>query len=337
MKLTADAVKPYITGCMALPTEADGAILLQRFLEDQREGHEDDRAIRMRTYTAAGATVDLHTDSDIFRLTVDGRRLKSMAFAVADLFVDGVLVAQEKIPFGAPCAGPMEYVPFDPYTIELSLPEGEHRVTVVFESETPYRVVSLELSDGASHRVHDYKYTWMAFGDSITYGCTPEVPSASYALSTARLLDAKLYNHGIGGEEYRDTKVIPGTYPACDFVTVAYGTNDYVSYTLEQHLHHMGTFLKKISESFPEKPVFVLLPLWRKKQTVLHHDITLPQVRDAIRAEAAKYPNFHVIDCQNFVPPMRDFFCEDICVHPNVLGASLYAQNLHKIITEVLL
>ena len=50
-------------------------------------------------------------------------------------------------------------------------------------------------------------------------------------------------------------------------------------------------------------------------------------VAKELRAEAEKYEHNIVIDCQNFVPQLPEFFADKV-LHPNDLGFKHYAENL---------
>ena len=176
----------------------------------------------------------------------------------------------------------------------------------------------------------------IAFGDSITNGSQSEYPSMTYVNQVARMLDAEVYNFGIGGEYFMEEKIIPGTYPSCDFVTVAYGTNDYRIKNEEYFSHNMPAFFRKVAAEFPEKPIFVILPIWREREEAneVFELGTLQSVRDRVTAEAAKYPNMTVIDAKDFVPHYEDFF-GDKALHPNAMGMSQYAMHLYAAMKDL--
>ena len=90
-----------------------------------------------------GICFDFHTNSNALELTFnDGRKF--------DVYVDGILYW---------CAG-------EP-VIALALPEGEHRVTVIFPSHSRTVLRAFRLDDGASLRPHafDRKILFSYFPD----------------------------------------------------------------------------------------------------------------------------------------------------------------------------
>ena len=67
----------------------------------------------------------------------------------------------------------------------------------------------------------------LAFGDSITQGVDVVHPSLAYAPTLARLMDADSRNKGIGGEVFFPALLEEKEDLDPDFVTVAYGSNDW--------------------------------------------------------------------------------------------------------------
>ena len=65
------------------------------------------------------------------------------------------------------------------------------------------------------------------FGDSITHGYDALNPSFSYANRLADLLNADFVNKGIGGERFFPTLAQLKDDIEPDYITVAYGTNDW--------------------------------------------------------------------------------------------------------------
>ncbi len=85
---------------------------------------------------------------------------------------------------------------------------------------------------------------------------------------------------------------------------------------------------KLVFRRFTEKPVYVLLPIWRRTANQIFTCGTLDEVRDAIAAEAAKYPNAVVINGRDLSPSAMAFMNDG--THPSALGHTHYAMNLAK-------
>lgn len=133
-------------------------------------------------------------------------------------------------------------------------------------------------------------------------------------------------------------KIVPGSYPKVDFITVAYGTNDFTHCpSREVFEREVSGFYKALHEQFGDTPVLVLLPLWRAHESkgVSFELGTLPQVRQAIRAIAEEYPANICVDCGGFIPPVYEFFA-DKGLHPNALGHTFYAKGLLPQVQKIL-
>ena len=338
MKLSFETVKSIVTGAVVIREDADGGITLRRFTEQQQSVYDPTSGNFRSTMDTASIALDFYTDSDFFRFTADGLREKGEDFVVFDLLVNGQLSETVRFSHTGEKAE-ARHIPYGPVGDTFFLPEGEKRITFYLPWGACARLLSVELSDGAFVRPHTCDRTWIAFGDSITHGAYADHPALTYVNQLSRMLNAQVYNFGIGGERFREKKVIKGSYPKCDFVTVAYGTNDYRHQTKEAFDTKMPSFLRQVAEEFPDVPVFVITPLWRNAENdgkTWNMGRPLAEVRSLIAAEAAKYPNFHVVDGPALVPHSHDFYGDKTNLHPNDAGFAHYAANLYHTIVPLL-
>ena len=335
MLLTSEQLKTVITGCTAFEEE-DGGLWLSRYSPAQRAIF-DEPIMQYLTRACAGVTMDFYTDATTLTLRVDGLKVQDSDRRDFDLLIDGLLV--RKIDIFSLEAGPCrDMTMFRPQDVVFELPEGEKRVTVCFSWQTPVRILSAELENATFFRPHTYEYTWLAFGDSITHGASADFPSMSYVNQTARNLNAKVYNYGLGGEMYREDWIVPGTYPKADFVTVALGTNDCLYQKKELFERYMPAFYAQVAKEFADVPVYVILPAWRRFEGRggSRELGTLPQVRQRIANEIAQYPNMTAVSAERWVPRVREFYGEDLLLHPNDLGMTHYAAHLTAFLREKL-
>ncbi len=327
MKLTFDQIRSITTGAMVCRENEDGSTYLRRVTADQHAPYPTDNKYYPAYTRAAGITLDFYTNAEELTLSVDGSAAPKQTRMTVDVLEDGALSASHVSVFGREDADSEQA--FHNLHFPFCLKKGEKRVTVYFDNHRAINGLTVELTDGATLRPYVHKRTIVAFGDSITQGSSPRFPSNTYMHRLCRMLDAKVYNFGIGGERFLKEKIVPGTYPACDFVTIAYGTNDFghKDSAEEGFRNNMPEFLRKAAAEFPHVPIFVFLPLWRQTEEIPRNIGTLQSVRDRIAAEAAKYPNMTVIDCQSFIPAEAKYFA-DLVLHPNDEGMALYAQQL---------
>jgi len=333
MKLTASQLRSIVKGTSVITENADGTLGLQRMTEEHIAFYPiHDPAREFSCRLAAGIQLDFYTDSTTLNLTVSGRRKKKSDSMVVDVLENNVLAQSVTCYFPAEASGEVTQIPAR--TLRFSLSEGEKRVTLCFARGASVDSFSLELDDGASFRPYTHARTLVALGDSITFGASAVNPSLSYVNRLGRMLDAEVHNYGIGGERFEEWKVLKGSYPKCDLVTVSYGTNDFGHkvWSDEKFSYKMPAFLKAVSEEFASVPVFILLPLWRADENDVKNDLGILQnVRDRIAKEAQKYANLTVVDTWDFIPHEPKYFA-DLKLHPNNEGMEFYAAGLFEAI-----
>lgn len=323
MRLTAAELRSIATGVLSLIEEKNGVRLL-RMTDAQRAVYDREEVGWRRARTMAGITLDFSTDSRILTLACFEILLDPNYHCAFDVFVDGVFHSS----FSLSVTGQDDDSGVQSgFKHTFLLPEGKKRITLYFPIYA-MRIDAVELEDGATLTPQTHRRTWVVFGDSISEGREPDHPCNSYVCRLARMLDAEVYNQSISGEIFRSRKIVPGTYPRCDFVSVAYGTNDFRKQDPERLIPEMVSFLDQVTEEFPDIPIFCLLPLWRKDKDVVTRERTLEEVRDILRREAERYPQIHIIDCWDFIPQEEQYFF-DRRLHPNDAGFSCYAEALY--------
>lgn len=329
MHLTSQQIASIATGFLDVEINGNSMRLLRTTAAQRSVYHEDDVGLR-RARTAAGITLSLRTDSRTLTLGCSDIALLPNYHCTFDVFLDRQFYDSFSITADT-VEDPSRPVSFRHV---FRLPKGDKLVTLYFPL---YRMLldSVELDDNASWSPYRAPIKWIAFGDSITEGREPDHPGNSYTNRLSRMLNAELFNQGISGEMFRSRKIVPGTYPSCDFVTVAYGTNDFRKQPAELLIPEMTAFLRQITEEFPHTPIFCLLPLWRKDHEVISQGRTLTEVRTILRQEAEKFPQIRIIDCWDFIPHEEDWFY-DRRLHPNDAGFACYAEALYRQIVTFL-
>jgi len=336
MFLTGEQIKSVAAGWVNAEETAEG-LVFYRFTEEQQTFYKNtDDHLAARALGSASVTLDFWTDSPFVSVTADGWQCDTPdKYISLDLYENGE--PRCLTPFDPPAQilWP-ELTPVAEKTATAQLQKGERRVTVYLPWNMLTRIRSVELAEGASFRPYTAKRKWIAFGDSITQGVRTEYASLSYVNRVARMLDAQVLNLGIGGDVMRDAGLLPHTYPDCEFVTSAFGTNDYSKDTEEFFSHHMPAYLHNLAAQFPNIPVFILLPLWRGMEDAAPEKPlgTLQEVRHRIAREAAKYENMTVIDCQHFLPHDAEFYGDTARLHPNARGFACYADALYRALKD---
>ena len=159
-------------------------------------------------------------------------------------------------------------------------------------------------------------------------------PSLSYVNRLGNLLDADVHNRGIGGDVFAPELAKRDDVANVDYVTIAYGTNDWSMCKLETFEANARGFFKVIQEKYPTARVFVLAPIWRgdsERETAMGRPIG--DVYKLFCEYTKDYSNFTVVNGWNLIPHLYAFFHDQI-LHPNDQGFSLYAENLYKTIKD---
>ena len=174
------------------------------------------------------------------------------------------------------------------------------------------------------------KIKYVAYGDSITQGYTSLSPSLTYVNLVGMELDADVYDLGIGGEFFQPM-MMDEAYPVqADIVTVAYGTNDWKHCTKEEFDENCTSVLQKLTDFYPDKPIFVITPSWRSDYNVeTPFGAPATEIYAQILKNAEHFPNVTVIRGWDLIPHNTDFF-GDNRLHPNNLGFDIYAANIYR-------
>jgi len=173
------------------------------------------------------------------------------------------------------------------------------------------------------------KWNYLALGDSITHGYDALHPNQSYVNLLADALDAHVLNQAIGGDVFWPENLDPALPFQPDFITVAYGTNDWSTEQLKEET--VKAYLDKLTGLYPGVPIFLLLPIWRSIWQEKRRGINLQQARELIARCAEGHETVRVVDCSHFVPALPEYYWDQI-LHPNDMGFLCYASALERAI-----
>ena len=312
MKLSFDTIKDITVGSVNT-RERDGAVGFSKYSDAMlRAWSEKKESLGKNALATTGVRLDFHTSSQniAFKAVTGGKY---------EIKVDGLSREVFSLDDG-------ERVEFC-----LCAPLGEcldeYRVTLVFPSHGRNGAVEyLELDDGATIRPHAFDRKFLFIGDSITQGWASSFDSFSYAYRVSDFFNAESVIQGVGGAYFHeDCFEDCGIDP--EVVFVSYGTNDFGHYkTLDELGLHVDAFMEKLADTYGDKKVFVISPIWRAKREGKAMG-SFADCRRVIIETAAKY-GFDHIDGLTLVPPMDCLFADGL--HPNDLGFSFYSENLIK-------
>ncbi len=205
--------------------------------------------------------------------------------------------------------------------------EGESLIEIFLPSLSLVTLVEMELDDGATFTPVKREKTLIAFGDSITQGYDAFHPSRRYAARLADYLGADEICKAIGGEIFFPELGGIGDGIEPDYITVAYGTNDWSHLGLCTFADNCRRFFENLRRTYPGARIFAITPIWRADWQSERAMGGFDEVGKQIRAVAADLDGVTVIDGFDLVPHDTSIFA-DGSLHPNDAGFDQYAGNL---------
>lgn len=328
MKLTLDQIKTITRGVDSV-VEKDGKFHFYRFTQAQIKAYEttSPNDFYRKSFASSGVRFYFRTNSTKLAFNYEFGYGSSREYAYFDLYVNG---AMEKH-FGSDgnaCRGG---------SINIALPAGEKTLELYFPWSRCTMLSDVELDDGATIEGLYRKYKMISFGDSITHGYDAIYPSLSYASQLAQNLDAEQLNKGIGGDIFFPALLDEKDAFEPDFITVAYGTNDWSKCPRETFEKNCTEFYNRLSAMYPSAKIFAITPIWRGDgfRKVCGFGSPVTNVHPMIAEICKDLPNVVVINPYNFVPHRPEFFA-DLRLHPNDFGFGLYAKGVYNEIVKYL-
>ncbi len=323
MNVGFDKIKELIKG-VVYTEEKDGKLVLHRFTKEQEEAYKPyNTDFYKKTFGTAGVILEFITDSTTFALSACITAASSRKFFSFDVYVNGNLVKT--------ASGIMPTTQAD-FEFSAELGEGKKNVTVYFPWSAAAQIYAVSLDDSAELTPIERPYKMISFGDSITHGYDAKNPSFSYASRLADALRAETVNKGIGGEVFFPTLAKLKDDICPDYITVAYGTNDWSHCNNDQGKERFDVnckeFYKILSESYPNAKIFAITPIWRGNFEKNTQVVPFSYIKEYISKVTAELPNVTVIDGFDLVPHEKSCFSPDV-LHPNDEGFRHYANNLY--------
>ena len=309
--------------------ENDGVFSLLRFTEKQAQAYLDlgCQDFYNKSFATSGVRLAFRTDSKSCSFDYTLKSASSRAFAYFDVYENGLLVKHFGTEGGELKGG----------KAKITFGEGSKDVEIYLPWSRRASLSNVEIDDGAVLEGLSRKYTMINFGDSITHGYDAIYPSLSYASRLARLMDADAVNKGIGADTFCPELLEEPDPFTPDFVTVAYGTNDWHKRTYDELKEKSRAFYSRLSEMYPTARIFGITPICRldgNKPSTLF-GAPAYEVDALIREVCADLPNVTVIRGWTLTPALKEFY-SDLRLHPNDLGFGVYAQNLYGEIMKTL-
>ena len=332
MKLTFDELKSATLGSV-LTEEEGGRVRFHRFTAPQEAFYADRKPTVARS--TSGVKLSFVTDSEILFLKGFTEQIHSRTFYSVDVFVNGeffddicnfeeteMLRRYVETPF-----------PLGEFEKNIFLPSGEKEILIHLPWSVDFRLEEVSLSDGASFLPKKPEKKLLCFGDSITQGFDALHPSRKYTARLADYLGMEEFNKAVGGEFFKPELSALRDDFTPDFITVAYGTNDWSNHLREVFEESCRGFFKNLVENYPDTPVLAITPLWRKIWRKEKPFGDFRYVNEFIFRETRQYETVTVVDGFGFIPPYSDYFA-DLTLHPNGAGYDRYFEGIRAFLKE---
>lgn len=312
--------------------ENEKGVCFHRFTEEE-EGYYCYRLAEFysKAHATSGIKLAFRTNSRLLSLSVHADSMGSQrTYFSLDLLVNEKPVGFLDNYGGKPLSPTYheDAFPLGDFAADFDLGEGEKAVTLHLPWSVVLTLRSLSLDDGASFTpLPRPEKRFIAYGDSIIHGYDATRPHLRQMNRLACALDAEEYNKAIGGEVFCPGLAECACELAPDFITVAYGTNDWGKTDFATFSENCPAFYAALAARHPHTPIFALTPIPRggimENENFGHFD----QVAETVRAVAARHENITVIDGAELMPYDKALY-SDGYLHPNDTGFAVYADNL---------
>lgn len=338
MKLNFEQIQDISLGAVRA-VETDNGICMYRFTEEQEVIYKQtDAGFYTKTFATAGIKLCFETDSRSLFMRVNVTRGSSREYFSFDVMVDDKMVGY--IDNYSDVNLPQDYTTIQladgEFSKSFSLGEGSKRVCIYLPWSVAVEIRELSLDDNAFVNPIKPNKKLLVFGDSITQGYDALRPSKRYAARLAEFLDAEEINKGIGGERFFPALARARDEFDPDYITVAYGTNDWNKTDEEDFKERCYAFYEALSRNYPNARIVAITPIWRKDFTKETKFGDFSKVKRDIENIVKNFENVICIDGYEFIPQDEQYFA-DLRLHPNDRGFDHYFQNLSQKMKETMI
>jgi len=337
MKLDLSQIRAITIGAVRVE-KMDEGIHFFRFTKAQEELYKKhNENFYLKTFATSGIQLRFRTNSKSLFLSVDVTGASSRNYFSFDIVVNGERIDTLKNFSEAEMIGnyTKSKLPLGNFSKEFCLGTGEKEVAVYFPWSAKAVLKELIIDDGSFAEPIKPTKKMLVFGDSITHGYDALYPSNKYISKLAYALDAAEYNKAIGGEIFFPALAKEKEDFLPDYITVAYGTNDWSKCEKEEMEQNCKAFFENLVSNYPNAEIFAITPIWRKDMNEYRAFGDFFGAGELIQKQAAKFSNITVIRGFEFVPQNENLYA-DLRLHPNDRGFDYYFENLLKQVNDKL-
>lgn len=329
MFLGLDQIREITCGAVRMEQTA-GGVRFYRFTQEQHDLYSQKQiGLFEKSQATAGVKLCFKTDSKRLYFKALFENAYSRTYFSVDVFVNGTMI--DCLDNYSDQTLPKDYTqinfPVGVYEKTFELGAGMKTVTVHLPWNKKVELQAFGLDDGAGVIPVRPEKKLLAFGDSITQGFDSLRPSRRYVARLADALGAEEFNKAVGAECYFPELAAAKEGFTPDYITVAYGTNDWNSLTPDVFEDRVRRFYTNLLTAYPKAKVFAISPIWRPNWTEIKAFSSFGDIEQGIREATKGADNVTVISGFDLVPHDSDYY-GDLRLHPNAEGFDHYFQNL---------
>ncbi|MFA6715443.1 MAG: SGNH/GDSL hydrolase family protein [Victivallales bacterium] len=295
----------------------DGAYRFFRMTDGLNNFFSDNEALMIRALNTSGVRIGFVTDSESLAMEVLYGKFSRPIFTI-DVIVNG----ERKMTFS-----PDTHV--EEFSFSTELPgTGEKTVEIFLPSMAECAVKGIVLDPGSMLEVMPEKPERILFtGDSITQGMTVTTPALTYPAQVAAVLKTDFHNVAVGGATMQQEIAPLLMELEWQKVFVAFGVNDFSQDRFLDAFKDEAMGMLNTLSAREDAEIFLITPIpWALRTNPNSIGLFLEDYRKVLREAAKDFPKVKVIEGAKLVPDDPKYYVDNI--HPNDLGASVYADNL---------
>ncbi len=331
MVLNFEKIKEITCGAEDVKSTFDG-IQFFRFTEKEIQLRKETGGFE-RAFSTAGVRFEFETDSTSLFVKFAVKATLSRQYMAVDVLVNGTRIGSVRNSPEDELMG--TFFAINPYEWEnkvfeqkFELGEGVKKVSVYLPWNHVVYLHEMSVDDNSFVTACPGSKKMLVLGDSITHGFDAVCPSRSYASLMTAGLDAVEYNKAIGGDKFSPDIANALEERKYDYVSVAYGTNDWCVFDYETARRNCEEFFEIVENKFKGSKFFVIGPVWRADfEEEMKFGKPFAEMEKMIFEIAGKYDNTYCIPGFDLIDHDSALY-GDFKVHPNDNGFKQYAQRL---------
>ncbi len=338
MKLKLSQIKEITTGAIRIDEVSNG-IEFYRFSKEQDEFYQKRHPdLHQRSLPPSSVKMHFKTDSRTLSLSGVANDAMSCSFYSFDVFVNGEFYDSIDNFSDVDTSGVYAATsfPLGEFSKTFSFDDGIKEVAVYFPCSVRPTIYNISVDDGAFIEPIKQNKKLLCYGDSITQGMCALHASKNYATILADALGAEILNKGVGGERFVPELLDFEENFDPDYITVAYGTNNWWDADAAQFKSDVKNFFSKLVALYPKALIYAVLPIWRADMNECRAVSVISNIEEIIKSEIIDMENVVILEGMDLVPQSPEMFA-DAFLHPNDEGFIHYGNNLYRKISEDLL